>query len=339
MTNKQSDSKKPQPSSSLDVGGDVEESVIITGSQHHVTINKGGGSEKVGGDGNFTSKNSINGFVLGGLVVVIAILIGLLIGGQKTGELLPGSAGVSSGPEDATATQTATPTHTATSPVEEAALAPATEAPTATSTATPTPVPPVPVGEDWLKGCISTFWIAYPSTVLSEERGDGCWKEPVGAFSAENGDLDFLAERDGNGPAEVYGLFSPLPERGKVTFTIRLRDLTNADLQMGIYSQPDVNSTGLLMTILSGDVNRRSFVQKNPFNYETIQGTVALDQNNGYSITFSFDALSVISEVNPSVFVTNPVSLPHQKWLFLGYKGLRSSYRVEGTFLQLEISQ
>jgi hypothetical protein len=122
-----------------------------------------------------------------------------------------------------------------------------------------------------------------------------------------------------------------------VTFTIRLRDLTNADLLMGVYSQLDVNSQGLLMTLLNGDVRRRSFVQKDPRTYETIQGTVALDQNNGYSITFTFTTLSVISRVNPSVFFTNPVALPSQKWLFLGFKGLRGYYRIEGTFLSFEL--
>ena len=202
-----------------------------------------------------------------------------------------------------------------------------------------TPFPPVAIGEDWKAGCISTLWRAYPSNVPPVEKGNGCWKEPVYVFSAENGDLDFLSERESGSP-ETYGLFAPLPESGTLTFTVRLRDLDNADLWMGVFPEQDVYSQGLLMTILNGDVKKRSFVQKDPATYETIQGTVALSQGNGFSISFTFTNLSVRSRVNPNVFMTNQVSIPTaQKWLFLGYTGLRGAYRIEGTFLNFELKQ
>ncbi len=209
----------------------------------------------------------------------------------------------------------------------------------ATDTLVPTftPVTPVPIGKDWIAGCISTLWKTYPSTVPAADKDNGCWKEPLNSFSAENGDLDFLAERR-SGPAEIYGLFAPLPENGTVTFTVRLRDLTNADLWMGVFSEPDVTSQGLLLTILNGDVKRRAIVQKDPLTYVTIQGSQALNQENGYSISFILTTLSVRSRVNPNVFTTNPLSIPsEQKWLFLGYKGLRGRYRIEGTFLNFEL--
>ncbi len=208
---------------------------------------------------------------------------------------------------------------------------------TDTSVPTSTPIPPVAIGQDWIAGCISSLWKTYPSNFPTVERGDGCWQEPIYAFSAENGDLDFLSER-GSGTTEIYGLFAPLPESGTVTFTVRLRDLNNADLWMGVFAEPDVTSQGLLMTILNGDVNRRAIVQKNSLTYETMQGTVALEQENGFSISFTFTPLSARSRVNPNVFVGNPVSIQSaQKWLFLGYKGLSGPYRIEGTFLNFEL--
>lgn len=208
---------------------------------------------------------------------------------------------------------------------------------------TDTPVPsatlvaPVPLVEDWRAGCISTLWQAYPSSVSPVEKGNGCWKEPVHVFSAENGDLDFLAER-GNGSAEVYGLFAPLPESGTVTFTVRLKHLENADVWMGVFAEPDITSQGLLLTILNGNVSKRSIVQKDPRTYETIQGTQVLSQGNGFLISFTVTPLSVSGRVNPHVFVWDPVSLPSsQKWIFLGYKGLRNAYHIEGTFLNFEL--
>lgn len=201
---------------------------------------------------------------------------------------------------------------------------------------TDTPVP-IAIGKDWMAGCISTLWSIYPSDIPSTERGDGCWKEPLYVFSAENGDLDFLAERE-SGLSEIYGLFVLLPESGTVTFTIRLRELSNVDLLMGIFVEPNITSQGLLMTMLNGDVNRRAFVQKDPSNYETMQGSQAVNQSNGYSISFTFNNISAYSIVNPHVFVTNSVSMPSaQKWLFLGYKGLNGYYRIDGTFLNFEL--
>jgi len=232
-----------------------------------------------------------------------------------------------------TATLTAVPTDTVPPGEPTSTPAPATDTPVPTFT----PIPPVALGEDWSSGCISTLWKPYPATIPVIERGDGCWQEPIHVFSAENGDLDFLAER-GNGGTEIYGLFAPLPESGIVTFTVRVRELNNVDLWMGIFAQPDVASQGLLMTIPEGNVKRRVIVQKDPLTYETIQGTGNLDQGEGYSISFTFNALSASSTVNPSVFVANPISIPSaQKWLFLGYKGLTGSYRIDGTFLNFEL--
>jgi len=156
-------------------------------------------------------------------------------------------------------------------------------------------------------------------------------------FFAENGDLDFLAQKK-NAPVEIYGLFAPLPEKGSVTFTIRLRELSNVDLWMGVFAEPDVESQGLLMIIPAGNINRRVFVQKDPSNYETIASTSLLRQEGGFSISFRFDENSARSTVNPSVFFTNSIPVASsQKWLFLGYKGLRGSYRIDGTFLSFQL--
>ena len=254
------------------------------------------------------------------------------------------------------------PTPTATATVAFTSTSTSTFIPTSTETSTPTPsntpeptftftpvpltdtitptftvVPPAALGKDWIAGCISTLWRPYPSSVTANERGDGCWKEPLHVFTAENGDLDFLAQRR-NGPVEIYGLFARLPERGTVNIQIRLRELHNVDLWMGVFAEADINSEGLLMVIPSGDVRRRPFVQKNPGDYETIASTSLLEQLNGYSISFHFTENSARSAINPGVFGTTPVPIASaQKWLFLGYRGSRGTYRINGTFLSFEL--
>jgi hypothetical protein len=138
----------------------------------------------------------------------------------------------------------------------------------------------------------------------------------------------------------MYGLFARLPESGSVSFSVQLAQLDNADLLMGIFAGPDVvNAQGLLLTIPNARLNKLHFEQKdNVISYNTLQSTGTLDQGNGFSLTFTFNANSASSSVNSNVFVTNPVSLPAgQKWLFLGYKGLPGSYQLQGRFFALEL--
>ena len=249
-------------------------------------------------------------------------------------------------PPPPTATAPALPTDTATwtpSVVPSDTTLPGTPSPTPvpptdTPTATITPVPPVAIGQDWKEGCISTLWKPFPADITAADKGNGCWQEPLFVFSAENGDLDFLAQNVND--STIYGLFAPLStESGSVSFKVRLRDLTNVDLLMGVYAQPDVTSQGLLMTIPEGNVKQRPIAEKdNLTSYTTMQRSGNLDQGDGYWFTFTFTVNSVRSSVNPSVFVTNPLSVPSaQKWLFLGYKVLSRSHRIDGTFFSLQV--
>jgi hypothetical protein len=178
----------------------------------------------------------------------------------------------------------------------------------------------------------------YPSDILAVGGGNGCLLEPVHVFSADNGNMNFLYERDGNGATEVYGLFAPLPESGSITVRVHLKDLSNVDLLMGVFPEQNVDSKGLLLTIPSGNPNQRVIVQKEVPSYKTLQSTQNLKQGTGFSFTFTFNALSARGAVNPNVFVTNSVSIPSAtKWLFLGYKGLTGSYRIEGEFFEFAI--
>jgi len=240
----------------------------------------------------------------------------------------------------ATSAPSDTPAPTDTVPVGQPTSTPEPATNTPEPTLTFTPVPPVALGADWQQGCISTSWRPYPASIPVLDNANGCWKNPVHVFSASNGSLDFLSQRTSNGPSEIYGLFAPLPESGSVSVHVRLKDLSNVDLLMGVYADPDVvKSQGLLMTIPSGNVKKRVIAQKdNVTAYTTLLSSGNLDQGDGFWVTFTFTSNSVSSTVNPSVLVTNPVSVPSaQKWFFIGYKGSSGSYRIEGNFFGLEL--
>ncbi len=220
------------------------------------------------------------------------------------------------------------------------------EGPTATLTLTDTPaptntftpIPPVPLIEGLQQGCLSSLWLPYPSSISVLESGDGCLREPVHVFSADNGRLIFLDARSGPGNVVVYGLFAPLPESGSLTFKVRLKDLSNVDLWMGVFSEAEVASPALLMIIPAGNVERRPIVQKDISNYETLLTTQDSEQRNGFELTFEFNPLSARAVVRNLFLTTQGVPIPTaQKWLFLGYRGLLGTYRVEGEFFDFEL--
>jgi hypothetical protein len=231
---------------------------------------------------------------------------------------------------------TAIPTDTV--PPGEPTSTPApTDTPEPTPTFTFTPIPPVAIGQDWVQDCISTLWQPFPADYTPTEKGDGCWSG-VKIFSASKGSLSFLNSRDGLGTEEVYGLFAPLPEIGTVSIKIRLKDLTNVDLLVGVFPEQNVTSEGLLITIPAGDPKKRLLVQKNPSNYQTLKQTIELEQGGGYVVSFSVDSVSASAVIEPKVLTINGVPVnATQKWLFLGFKGLTNNYRIEGDFVSLEL--
>lgn len=212
-----------------------------------------------------------------------------------------------------------------------------TDTPEPTPTWTFTSVPPVAIGQDWSQDCVSTLWQPFPANYTPTQGTNGCWQS-LNFFAAGKGSLSFLNERSGIGDPEIIGLFAPLSGSGSVTVRIRLKDLTNVDIMTGVFGEQNPETDGLLITIPAGDPNNRLLVQKNPADYETVRQTIALQQGNGYEITFSFDAVSASAVVQPKVLTINgiPINQP-QKWLFLGFKGLKNGYRVQGEFVSLVV--
>ena len=215
--------------------------------------------------------------------------------------------------------------------------APATDTPVPTFTS----VPPVVIGEDWATGCISSLWKPYPADISTTDKGNGCWQEPVYKFSADAGSLFLVSQRNANGPVEVYGLFAPLLENGKVSFTIRLKKLDDVDFVMGVFAQPDVSQAGLLMSVPYGkNMKKLKILELNNITDQNGQGTIDLVQGNGFPISFTFSESSVKGTVEPFVYLTDPFPLSSaQKWLFLGYRSREGAYNVDVEILDLKLEK
>ena len=218
-----------------------------------------------------------------------------------------------------------------------------TPAPTDTPEPTPTEIPPVAIGQDWAQDCISSLWVPYSSVgpVDALDGLDGCFLQPVAGFEAAGGKLSFLYEARLSS-AEVHGMFAPLPsENGTVSVYVNLKELNTSDIWIGVFADPSIDSAGLLMTIPAGnDVSSRPFAEWVMPGLEKITTTSVINQGNGYGVRFEYTAGSVKAVVLPNVTATKLIPVTaSQKYLFIGYKGVNGTNRIDASFFDLVVTE
>ncbi|HSG44609.1 MAG TPA: hypothetical protein VLA72_15780, partial [Anaerolineales bacterium] len=191
-----------------------------------------------------------------------------------------------------------TPTITPLKPSQTPTItATATQLPTPTSTevaATPTPPPPI-VGIDWKMGCLSTLWIPFPSGE-SITSSDGCFSGPVGFFKpSDNAVLEFQYQGSANS-ADTQGLFTKLLENGTTRLDVGLSYLVNGEIWVGIFSEPNITSKGLLLVIPAGDVKNRLILEKEMPDERRIDSTQLISSSNDvYKVEFNISKQLVVA--------------------------------------------
>jgi len=240
-------------------------------------------------------------------------------------------------------TWTTIPTSTiANTPVPTDAV-PAGE-PTSTSAPdTPTPEPtftlaPPALGQDWTNGCISTLWKPYPPIQTTENNG--CLSEPVYFFFAADGRLTFLVNgRFDN--TQVYGMFAPLPANGTASIKVFLRNLQDGEIWTGVFTEPTLDSQGMVIVIPPGDVKKRMLVQKSMPGQIDVQQTQPFEQNPPlYDIVFEFSNGSITTKLMNNSAMFDPITVNSaQQWLFVGFQVQKGSNRIDAEFLDLVIQE
>lgn len=235
-----------------------------------------------------------------------------------------------------TATDPPTAMPTDTVPPGDATSTPAPDTPTPVPTFTFTPIPAPLIGTDWATGCISARWVPYyPASTLPEPI-DGCLPQPVDKFVANSGRLAFLY--DGRvSTAEVHGLFALLPADGTASVKVLLKELEKGEIWMGIFSAPDINSAGMILTIPPGNINRRPIVQISMPLQERILESINFQPDSPvYDVFFSFNTSSVEANIMNNSLPMNPFALTSaQKWLFIGYQVKNGANRIGAEFYDL----
>jgi hypothetical protein len=224
-----------------------------------------------------------------------------------------------------------TPVPTDTVPVGEPSSTPAPDTPTPEPTFTSAPPS---IGSDWSNGCISVLWKPYPADIPTTAN-NGCLSEPVHVFFAADGRLTFLVTGRFDGD-QVYGLFAPIPANGTVSINTFLRTLSEGEIWMGVFAQPDINSQGMVIVIPPGNVKQRSLVQRMMPGQIEAQQTQSLPKDPPlYDVVFELSNGAVTTRIlNDTVFNAVPVGTD-QQWLFVGYQVKKGNNRIDAEFLNL----
>jgi hypothetical protein len=230
-----------------------------------------------------------------------------------------------------TATITDTPVPTTTVAVGEPSSTPAPDTPTPEPTFTPAPPG---IGSDWANGCISVLWKPYPTDIQTTEN-NGCLAEPVHVFFAADGRLTFLVTGRFN-DTQVYGLFAPVPANGTVSINTFLRTLSEGEIWMGIFAEPNIDSQGTVIVIPPGNVKQRVLVQKSMPGQLEVQTTASFAKDPPlYDVVFELNNGAVTTKIlRDTVFTAVPVQ-SSQPWLFVGYQVKKGNNRIDAEFLNL----
>jgi hypothetical protein len=230
-----------------------------------------------------------------------------------------------------TATITDTPVPTTTVPVGESTSTLAPDTPTPEPTLTPAPPG---IGPDWSNGCISVLWKPYPPDIPTTEN-NGCLAEPVHIFFAADGRLTFLVTGRFN-DTQVYGLFAPVPLNGTVSINTFLRTLSEGEIWMGIFAEPNIDSQGTVIVIPPGNVKQRVLVQKSMPGQLEVQTTASFAKDPPlYDVVFELNNGAVTTRIlRDTVFTAVPVQAS-QPWLFVGYQVKKGNNRIDAEFLNL----
>jgi hypothetical protein len=238
----------------------------------------------------------------------------------------------------ATSTIVDTPRPTDTVEAGEATSTPAPDTPTPEPTSTPEPPA---VGGDWVNGCISASWKPYPSSVQPEQK-DGCLVQLVDKFYTSGGRLAFTYSGRVGG-AETYGLFAQLPSDGTVDMSVLLNEITNGEVLIGVFAQPDIKSDGALLVFpASKNVKKQqAILRQMPGETLFAQSGRALEADPAiYDVAFDFNGGTVkVKLLNGQINLGSIPVVSAQKWLFIGYRVLNGTNRLQAEFFSPVIQQ
>jgi hypothetical protein len=181
-----------------------------------------------------------------------------------------------------------------------------------------------PVGTDWTNTCIADYnWTVYSSSDFPELPKDesDCYAQPIlEVFYTRDNGLYILAHHQALTSSQYYGLFTPLPQSGNVSFTLDLDVIDNGQVWVGIFESPNPSSSGVMLAAPAGNVQEQAFALKDMPGGKNVQVSKIFQNPDGkYTMGFKLELGAIIANVE-SIDMTRIPFTPRTRWLFLGYR-------------------
>ncbi len=158
----------------------------------------------------------------------------------------------------------------------------------------------------------------FPETPRDERE---CYAQPIlDVFYTKDNGLYVLAQPKALQSSRDHGLFTELPQSGKVSFTLDLNRIENGQIWIGVFEKADVDSAGVLLVAPPGEVCRQAFALKTMPTGQRIEVSKIFENHEGkYAIGFELEYGSIIAQVEGVAMTPIPFT-PRTRWLFLGYR-------------------
>jgi len=205
-----------------------------------------------------------------------------------------------------------------------------------------------PTSVDWANNCIAGYnWTVYSSSDFPQVPKDEneCYSQPIlDAFYTKDDGLYIFAQPRSLISSKDYGLFTPLPQSGKVSVTLDLDKMDNGQVWIGIFEEPDIDSKGVLLVAPPGDVRRQAFALKTMPSEGKIEVSRVFENSLGkYTLGFKLEYGSIIANVEGTSMTAMPFT-SRTRWLYIGYRAklydpLDGTADIQALFTDLKIEE
>ena len=178
-------------------------------------------------------------------------------------------------------------------------------------------------GADWERGCISSeTWGIYSSAgYLNTPVEDGCYQLIEYGVSVHQGNLAFVRTKVFE--PEIFGFLIPIPNNAKIAFDLRINELENAEVLVGISESP--NSWDGVYLFSKADDNFHVASVENNFPVKVRENYYERSAPNIYNFEFEIEGnLWDISYENSPADMFTDINLSFSpRYLFIGYRAYK----------------
>jgi len=185
-------------------------------------------------------------------------------------------------------------------------------------------------GADWERGCVSSeIWDVYSSNFnLLMPISGNCYQLIEYGISAHQGNLAFVKNKILN--EEIYGVLVRIPDNANIEFSLRVNELNNGDIWMGVVESP-ISRAGKYLVAKKDSYFDIIEIQKN-FPSTVHENYHVQFHKNPYHFRFEIEGnqWNIWREGTPQAMYTDINITFVPRYFFIGYRAY-SANGISGT--------